>query len=129
MELKKRLSIFTISLLFTIVLLRVFLSILPSTNLNFLGYNVHHLFVGSFLVVVSLVFFIFNIVNNFTIILSGISTALVLDEIVYLIATDGSDNSYLSSVSLFGAIILTSIILILAVLSQNYFPTISFLCA
>ena len=119
MELKKRLSVFIISLLAALVLLRVFLSILPSTNLNFLGYNVHHLFVGSLLVVVSLVFLIFNIVNNFTIIFSGISSALVLDEIIYLIATDGSDLSYLTPVSLWGAITLSAIILTLAIILYN----------
>ena len=119
METKHRIKIFTISLIATLILLRLFLTFSPSTNLNFFGHNIHHLFIGSFLVVVVLVFFISNIVNKFTIILAGIGSALVLDEIVYLIATDGSDISYLSSVSLFGAIVLTAIILILAVVLYN----------
>ena len=119
MELKQKTKIFLISLIATLILLRLFLTFSPSTNLNFFGHNIHHLFIGSFLVVVVLVFFISNIVNKFTIILAGIGSALVLDEIVYLIATDGSDISYLSSVSLFGAIVLTAIILILAVVLYN----------
>ena len=119
MELKKRLSVFIISLLAALVLLRVFLSILPSTNLHFLGYNVHHLFIGAFLIVILLLLFIVDIINKITIILAGISSALVLDEIVYLIATDGSDASYLTPVSLWGAITLTATILTLAIILYN----------
>ena len=119
MEFKKRISIFIISLLFTIVLLRAFLSVLQSTNLNFFGYNIHHLFIGAFLTVILLLLFIVGIINKITIILAGISSALILDEIVYLIATDGSDASYLTAVSLWGAIALTAIILILAIILYN----------
>ena len=119
MELKKRLSVFITSLLFTIVLLRVFLSISPSTNLHFFGYNIHHLFIGAFLIVITLILFLFDIINKFTIMLAGISSALVLDEIIYLIATDGSDASYLTLTSLWGAIFLTGIILIFAIILYN----------
>ena len=119
MELKKRLSIFTISLLFTLFLLRVFLSIFPSINLNFFGYNIHHLFIGAFLIVILLLLFIVDIINKITIILAGIGSALILDEIVYLIATDGSDASYLTAVSLWGAITLIAIILTLAIILYN----------
>ena len=119
MKLKKRLIIFISSLLITLVLLRISLLFSPSTNLYIFRYNIHHLFIGAFLIVILLVLFIFEIINKFTIIFAGISSALVLDEIVYLIATDGSDISYLSSVSLFGAIILTGIILILTIVLYN----------
>ena len=119
MKLNQRVSLFTGSLVITIILLRIFLQFSPSANLDVFGHNIHHLLVGSFLAAVLSVFFIFNIVNNLTIMLSGISSALVLDEIVYLIATDGSDASYLSYVSLFGAIILTAIILILTIVLYN----------
>ena len=116
MEIKQRVNIFVGSLLATLIALRIFLTFSPTTNFNFLGYNIHHLFIGAFLIVVLLIFFIFGIVNNFIIILSGVSSALVLDEIVYLIATDGSDITYLSTVSLYGAIVLASIILLIALI-------------
>ena len=119
MELKKRLRVFIISLLFAIVLLRAFLSVLPSANLNFFGYNIHHLFIGAFLIVILLLLFIVDIINKITIILAGIGSALILDEIVYLIATDGSDASYLTAVSLWGAITLIAIILTLAIILYN----------
>ena len=96
--------------------LRAYLSLFPSKNLYIFGYNVHHLFIGAFLIVITLMLFIFDIINKFTIILAGISSALVLDEIIYLIATDGSDASYLTPVSLWGAIFLTGIILIFAII-------------
>ena len=119
METKQKIKIFLISLLATLFLLRLFLTFSPSTNLNLGKYNIHHLFVGSFLVVILLIFFIFNIINNFTILLAGIGSALVLDQIIYLIATDGSDEAYLSAVSLWGAVTLTAIILILAIILYN----------
>ena len=119
MESKKRLRVFIISLLFTLVLFRAFLSVLPSANLNFFGYNIHHLFIGAFLTVILLLLFSVGIINKITIILAGISSALILDEIVYLIATDGSDASYLTAVSLWGAITLIAIILTLAIILYN----------
>lgn len=116
MKAKQRLLYFAGSFLATLLLLRIYLLFFPSTNLNIGKYNVHHLYIGAFLIVVLLVFFILNIVNKFVMVLAGISSALVLDEIIYLIATDSSDISYLSPVSLFGAIILTAIILIFAII-------------
>lgn len=116
MELKQKTKIFVISLLATLTLLRLFLITSPASNLYIFGYNVHHLFIGAFLMIIILILFIFDIINKFTIILAGISSALVLDEIVYLIATDGSDISYFTPISLLGAIISTSIILIIIII-------------
>ena len=120
MLIKSRIKIFISSLLLTTSLLRIFLILFPATNLNFGKYNIHHLFIGAFLVVVALVFFILDIVNNIVIVLAGFSSALVLDEIVYLIATDGSDKAYLTPISLWGAIILTAIVLIFTVFLYRY---------
>lgn len=112
MELKQRTKIFVISLLATLTLLRLFLMTSPASNLYILGYNVHHLFIGAFLIIIMSVFFIFNIINKFTIVIAGVSSAFVLDEIIYLIATDGSDKAYLTQVSLLGAITFTAVILV-----------------
>lgn len=119
MELKKRLNVFVISLLATLALLRLFLIVSPASNLYIFGYNIHHLFIGALLIVIVLVLFIFGTINKFTIMLAGISSALVLDETVYLIATDGSDKAYLTPVSLWGAIILTIAILFFAIILYN----------
>ena len=113
MDIKKRTSIFISALIITLIVLRIFLSNFPSANLDIGKYNIHHLFVGAFLIIVAIIFFVFNIVNNFLIALAGFSSGLILDEIVYLIATDGSDASYFTSVSLLGAITSTAIIIVI----------------
>ena len=116
MHLRQRIKIFVISLIATLAIFRIFLFIFPSINLNVGKYNIHHLFVGALLLILVLLLFIFNVFNRFTIISAGFSSALVLDQIVYLVATDGSDKSYLTKVSLFGMVILTSVILILTII-------------
>lgn len=115
MKLKQRVSLFIGSLIITIIILRIFLQLSPSTNLDVGVYNVHHLFIGAFFAVIAVVLLLFNIVNRAVIIIAGISSALVLDEIIYLIATDGSDVSYLTAVSFWGSIVMTLIILFLII--------------
>lgn len=110
MNIKKKISLFLVSLLLTLFLLRIFLYFFPSTNFNVGSYNIHHLYLGSFLIIVLAILLLFEIANNIVVILSGLSSALILDELIYLIVTDGSDKSYLSSVSLVGVIVVTSII-------------------
>ena len=119
MLVKSRIKNYIISLISTLVLLRIFLFLYPTTNLNLGKYNIHHLFVGAFLSIIILILLILNIVNNFIVVLAGTSSALVLDEIAYLIATDGSDTSYLTAVSLWGAILLTIIIVLLTFILYN----------
>jgi len=113
MKIKNKILIFISSLVLALAILRIFLFIFPHTNLNIGKYNIHHFFIGAFLSILVIVFFIANIVNNFVIVIAGFSSALILDQVIYLIATDGSDTAYLSSVSLWGAIILTTIVLII----------------
>ena len=96
MTIDQRIKIFIRSLIITLIAVRTYLFFFPSANLNIGKYNVHHLYIGAFLIIIVLIFFIFNIVNKFTVTIAGISSALVLDEIVYLIATDGSDAAYLT---------------------------------
>ena len=119
MLVKSRIKNYIISLISTLVLLRIFLFLYPTTNLNLGKYNIHHLFVGAFLSIIILILLILNIVNNFIVVLAGTSSALVLDEIAYLIVTDGSDTSYLTAVSLWGAILLTIIIVLLTFILYN----------
>ena len=99
--------------------IRIFLFIFPSANLNIGNYNIHHLYIGAFLIIIALTFFILGIVNKYIIIFAGISSALVLDQIVYLIATNGSDASYLTLVSLIGAFILSAIVILFAFILHN----------
>lgn len=112
--LNQRIAYFFGSMLITLLLLRIPLYIYPHLNLNVGSFNIHHLFPGTFLLIIVILFFLFDYCNKYIIVLAGISSALILDEIIYLIFTDGSDLSYLTLVSLFGMIILVCIIALIA---------------
>jgi hypothetical protein len=98
------------SIIAAFVLTRGLLWLRPNADAFVAGYNVHHLFSGA----------LGGIACAFPLLLSsptgwrrdalllgfGASTSLVLDEVVYLIATDGSNASYFTSVSWVGAIVL-----------------------
>ena len=116
----KRLILFCISFLLTFVILRLSLYISPGTNLDILGYNIHHLYTGLVLIVIAAIpLIIFKADNNFlngATILFGVGLSLALDEWVYLIATDGSDSSYWLPISVWGGIIFTLATLLYACL-------------
>ena len=116
MNLNKRRSVLVLfSLLFTFVTLRVFLHLFPSTNFDVGAYNIHHLFTGLLLVTfggLPLVLFHGNSrMIDVASITFGAGLSMALDEWVYLIATDGSDMSYLLPISLWGAVLMISLTL------------------
>ena len=49
--------------------------------------------------------------------MTGISSALIIDELVYLIATNGSDQAYQSFVSLIGALILAGVVSLICMIA------------
>ena len=73
------------------------------------GYLVHHLFFGALLLIPAAFTLALGPRSRFTAALSrialGIGSAMILDEIVYLVATKASDADYISPLSLNGAII------------------------
>jgi hypothetical protein len=77
------------------------------------GYLVHHLFWGAMLVIPAAFTLALGPRSRATAIMSrmalGSGTAMILDEIVYLVATEASDTDYTSPLSLKGAIIFISI--------------------
>ena len=116
-----------ISLASTLIVLRVSLYISPNSNFDIGPYNIHHLFSGILLLFVAVVPLILLAPNaryySTFVVFFGIGLSMVLDEWVYLIATDGSDASYLLPVSLWGAIIVVTLsilyILIIYFLNKN----------
>lgn len=102
-----------LSLISTFVVMRVWLYFFPNADFNVLGYNIHHLYTGLILITIGgipLVLFsnpsrILNLATS----IFGIGLSLALDEWVYLIATDGSNMSYLLPVSLWGGVILVGL--------------------
>ncbi len=73
------------------------------------GYLVHHLFFGVLMVMPSAFVLAFGPRTRRAAILSrvalGSGSAMILDEIVYLVATQASDSDYLSPLSLRGALV------------------------
>jgi hypothetical protein len=77
------------------------------------GCLLHHLYTGALLVIGAAFVLAFASDNRLVAILTrmvlGVGSALVLDEVVYLIVTQASDTDYVSSVSLWGAVLLTGL--------------------
>lgn len=112
---KKRTALVLGSLLVTFVILRIYLQLFPGTNLDIGSYNIHHLYTGLVLLTIGGLPIIFfhgdNRILDIASITFGSGLSMALDEWVYLIATDGSDSSYLLPVSFWGAVIIIGLTL------------------
>jgi hypothetical protein len=84
-----------------------------NTDLYILGRNVHHLFVGAALAIPAAFILAFRPDTPWLTFAAlaalGSGSAMVLDELVYLIATDGSNASYVKPLSLWSAVALESL--------------------
>ena len=105
---KRRALLFLAFLVAPFLVFRAVLFLSPHTNLTVGAYNIHHLFIGLFLIVLggvpmAVVRGAARVLDVATAIFAtGLS--LALDEWVYLITTDGSDASYLLPISFWGAV-------------------------
>jgi hypothetical protein len=101
------------SMVVTFALLRIYLHISPNTDLNIGGYNIHHLFTGLLLIIaggIPLAVFQGSTRHLRTALtIFGIGLGMALDEWVFLIATDGSNDSYLLPVSFWGGVIVVGL--------------------
>ncbi|HLC50289.1 MAG TPA: hypothetical protein VJI97_02570 [Candidatus Nanoarchaeia archaeon] len=112
MRSKNNVHLFAASFVATLITFRAFLHFYPSANFSIGIYNIHHLFTGTIILIFSTLLLVNRINNKFVIMMSGIGSALIADQIIYLIATDGSDKAYLTTISLNGAIFLGILIII-----------------
>ncbi len=85
----------------TIVFVRVYILFFPQTNLYIFGSNVHHLYFGTSMLLVLNVTDIVGLKGWEFLVLSGIGSGLVLDQLVYLVASNGGHKAYFTP-SLFG---------------------------
>lgn len=96
------------SLLVTFVILRGLLFISPDSDFNVMGHNIHHLFTGLVLIVLGgvplAIFRGHSRKVELALLVFGVGLGMALDEWVYLIATDGSNASYLLPVSFWGGV-------------------------
>lgn len=120
MKLKTRVIAFLLSLWGTFLLFRIALYLMPFNNFDLLGYNIHHIFTGSIILMISIVAFVFEFKKLIFVVLAGIGSALILDEVVYLITTAGTDLDYLKPISWIGALILMTL-MTLSILLLSFF--------
>lgn len=105
-------------------LLRLILHSFPSANLELGPYNIHHLFVGIILVIGAGTPLILRLPRGlnrwFLAATYGTGLALILDEWVYLIVTEGTDSDYLLAESVYGAVFFIAVVaLYVAVLAYH----------
>jgi hypothetical protein len=110
---KRTLRLILVPMLGTFVCQRLYLHLVRVQHVYPGGYLVHHLFFGALIVVPAAFILAFGTRNRILGYLApialGIGSAMILDEVTYLIATKATDEDYVSSVSLIGAIVLMSL--------------------
>jgi hypothetical protein len=101
------------TVLLTFAVLRIALNFSPDSDFDIAGHNIHHLFTGLLLIVAGGVpLAIFHGQSRWldtALIVFAVGLGMALDEWVYLIATDGSNASYLLPVSFWGGTIAVSL--------------------
>ncbi|HEY0154587.1 MAG TPA: hypothetical protein VGB92_21415 [Longimicrobium sp.] len=104
---RRNAKLLAFAILATFATIRISLHAFPGTDLNVFGYNIHHLFTGILLTTASSIPLAVGVpagrLRDALLLALGAGLALVLDEWVYLIVTDGSNSAYLLPVSYLGA--------------------------
>ena len=98
----------------TFVSQRLYLHLINrDTDLYIRGHNVHHLFVGAVTALPAAFLLAFRPsvpwLSLGALAMLGSGSAMVLDQIVFLIATDGSNASYVKPLSLWNAMVMETL--------------------
>ncbi len=105
---KQTLRLILLPMLATFLCQRLYLHLVRVQHVYPGGYLVHHLFIGILLVIPAAFILAFGPRRRLAARLApaalGIGSAMVLDEITYLVMTGATDQDYVSAVSLGGAI-------------------------
>ena len=117
-----------VSMLVTFATQRLYLHLInPNADFFLAGYNIHHLFTGALIEIPAAIVLALGAggirTRRAACVAFGCGTAMVLDEVVFLIATDGSNQAYLTPVSLWGAVVLVGIAVLL--LAPFYFTRLN----
>jgi hypothetical protein len=109
----RRAKIIAAALVGTFVIVRIMLHRSPDSDFDVAGYNIHHLFTGLLMITAGgLPLVLFpgrSLTLDVSAIVFGAGLSLALDEWVYLIATDGTNASYVLPVSLHGGIVMVAL--------------------
>ena len=110
---RQTLLLILLPLLGTFVCQRLYLHLVRVQHVYPGGRLVHHLFFGVLLVIPAAFVLAFGTRHAWqaisALVTLGIGSAMVLDEIVYLVMTKASDEDYVSHLSLYGAVAFISI--------------------
>ena len=110
---RRRAKLILASLLATFVVVRLAMWRSPDSDFDIAGYNIHHLFTGVVLATVAGIPLVLRPGRSAGLdaacVAFGAGLALALDEVVYLIATDGSNASYLLPVSFWGGVVVVGL--------------------
>ena len=113
-------TILICALLASFGVLRILLGLSPDSDFDVAGHNVHHLFTGLVLIAAGgiplAIFRRGSRLLDAALVAFGVGLGMALDEWVYLIATDGSNASYLLPISFWGGTIAISLAVGYAVL-------------
>ena len=116
---RRNMTVLVLSIAVTVIVLRMSLHASPDSDFDVAGYNIHHLFTGLLLITIGgIPLAIFQRPTRALIVarvVFGVGLGMALDEWVYLIATDGSNASYLLPVSLWGAVVVVGLACVYAV--------------
>jgi len=117
---RRRGWILALTLAITFIVMRVSMAFRPDADFNVAGHNIHHLFTGLLIVTACGVPLVIGVrrvrLGDWLTAGFGIGLGLALDEWVYLIATDGSNASYLLPISFWGGLIVVGVAVLYAVL-------------
>ncbi len=110
---RRRAGLILASLLLTFAVIRLAMWRSPDSDFEIAGYNIHHLFTGVLLSAAASIPLILRPGRSrgldLACIAFGAGLSLALDEVVYLIATDGSNASYLLPVSFWGGVVVVGL--------------------
>lgn len=111
---RRTLALILVPMLGTVVCLRLYLHLVHVRHVYPGGYLVHHLFIGVLIEIPAAFLLAFGSrYRALTRIAVGIGSGLILDEVVYLVATNATDADYVSHLSLAGSGVLLGLATIL----------------
>ena len=110
---KQTLRLILFPMLGTVVCQRLYLHLVRVQHIYPGGHLVHHLFVGVLIVIPAAFVSAFGtrsrVVALLTPVALGIGSAMVLDEVAYLVLTQATDEDYVSRTSLYGAVVFVTL--------------------
>ena len=110
---KQTLLLILVPMLATVFVLRLYLHLVHVRHVYPGGYLVHHFFIGALIEIPAAFLLAFGTrYRSLARVAVGIGSGLMLDELVYLVATGASDADYVSRTSLVGSFVFVALAVI-----------------